>query len=115
VKILDKSRPRISLPDLSLERVTHFLQEQLQGKGVIEAYLFGSLAAGTSHAWSDIDLLIVQNTEVPFVERARAFTDVFELGVPVDILVYTQEEFDRLRADNSGFWREFNQHNIKII
>ncbi|MDH5298370.1 MAG: nucleotidyltransferase domain-containing protein, partial [Desulfobulbaceae bacterium] len=77
-KILEKSRPVTSLLDLSLEKVEAFLCEKLRGHRVEEAYLFGSIAAGKAGAWSDIDVIVVQETTLPFVERAREFADLFD-------------------------------------
>ena len=66
-------------------------------------------------AWSDIDLLIVMPTTIPFLERSRDFVELYELGLPIDILVYTPEEFKNLEASDSGFWRNFRTHHQRII
>ncbi|MCK9295311.1 MAG: nucleotidyltransferase domain-containing protein [Desulfobulbaceae bacterium] len=99
VKILEKSRPAISVVDFSLEQIAKFLAEKLAGKNVINAYLIGSVAAGTAQFWSDIDLVIVKETLKSFPERAMEFVDLFDLGVAVDILVYTPEEILRMDRD----------------
>lgn len=113
--ILERSRPRTSVLDFEPGRVRAFLKERLQAKGVTEAYLFGSFAEGTSGAWSDLDVVVVQPTKLPFVERPRGFQDLLDLGVPVDVLVYTPEEFARLREERSGFWQEFERTKVRLL
>lgn len=61
-------------------------------------YLFGSWARGEETEDSDIDLLIIRRTTLPRYERAR------EVGMliphrkyPLDLLVYTPEEFEELK------------------
>jgi uncharacterized protein len=114
-KILERSRPPVSVVDFPPERIEAFLREELARHGVIEAYLFGSLVSGGVHPWSDIDLVIVIDTEKPFVERPRAFAGLAALGVPVDLLVYTPAEFARLRQDESPFWKSFNRHHRRLL
>ena len=41
-------------------------------EGLHRVIVFGSLATGETHLWSDIDLAIVQETELPFLRRSRA-------------------------------------------
>ena len=115
-KILEASRPRVSIKDFSIEEIVSFLKEALlKHENVRDAYLFGSLAMNQEDAWSDIDVLIVADVEDPFIERPRAFFELLDLGVPVDILVYTPEEFEALRKNQRGFWKSFNDTHVKIL
>ena len=68
----------------------------------------------TTSPWSDLDVLVVFETGAPFVERPRAFSDVLDLGVPVDILVHTPAEFSRLRREKAGFWKKFERPRTRI-
>lgn len=36
--------------------------------------LFGSLARGEDHDWSDVDLIVVRDTEASYGERVKALT-----------------------------------------
>lgn len=64
---------------------------------------FGSYARGDWGVGSDLDLIIiVEKSEQPFEMRASAF-DTLELPVPVDVLVYTQAEWDSLQKDTKFF------------
>ncbi len=60
--------------------------------------LFGSLATGNPAPGSDVDLVIVQQTPLRRLERARGIrSHLWHLRVPMDIVVYTPEEWDRLK------------------
>jgi predicted nucleotidyltransferase len=113
--ILERSRPRVSILDYTPEEVKSFLKKKLFGKKIRAAYLFGSFVTHTSRTWSDIDILIIQESELPFIERPRNFEDLLELGIPVDILVYTPNEIKQMEKDQSGFWKEIKKNRIKLI
>jgi predicted nucleotidyltransferase len=67
--------------------------------------VFGSYARGDAGVGSDLDLLaVVARSEVPFERRGVAW-DLSELPVPAEILVYTREEWERLRAEGGRFAR----------
>ncbi len=59
---------------------------------------FGSYARGDWGVGSDVDLIVVvERADLPFERRAIAF-DTTPLPVPVDLFVYTLEEWDRSAA-----------------
>ncbi|HHX26746.1 MAG: nucleotidyltransferase domain-containing protein [Firmicutes bacterium] len=66
---------------------------------------FGSHARGSLKSRSDIDLIVVRPTEKPFVHRADDLTGLFPPGTPVDLLVYTPEEWAYLSV-NRGFHKQ---------
>ena len=58
--------------------------------------LFGSHADGTSTEDSDVDLLIIADSELPRYKRSRTLYAMFDpYPFPMDLLVYTPEEIDR--------------------
>ena len=62
----------------------------------IAVILFGSAADGTADDGSDIDLIVVMETDLGMLDRCtEARMAVGRIGVPVDVLVYTPEEFRR--------------------
>jgi predicted nucleotidyltransferase len=65
--------------------------------------LFGSLATGEVHEWSDIDLAIIKDTLKRFVERSEEVALLCLASVGVDYLVYTPNEFEQMIADNHPF------------
>ena len=57
--------------------------------------LFGSYAYGRPNRDSDIDLLVVAETDQPPRQRSREIRRLLRgIGHPLDILVYTPEEVD---------------------
>ncbi len=69
---------------------------------VIRVGYTGSLAAGKWGFGSDLDLiLIVDTTQEEWMERARRF-DATELPVPVDLLVYTEKEWEEMSKQGRG-------------
>jgi len=65
--------------------------------------LFGSFARGDYHAASDVDLLIIEETERPFAERVGDVLASCDYSIPLEPLVYTPEEFERMRRENNPF------------
>jgi predicted nucleotidyltransferase len=59
-------------------------------------FLYGSRAYGTPGPHSDVDLLVaVPESKMSFFERgAAAYRALRHIGVPVDVQVYTREEFE---------------------
>ena len=59
--------------------------------------LFGSYAAGRRDLFTDLDLLVVMESQEDFVHRAANIRSRLRLGVDCDLMVYTPEEFARMR------------------
>ncbi len=70
-------------------------------------YLFGSYAYGTPNRHSDIDILvIVENSELsPYQRDALAYRQLRGIPVPIDVQVYTRDEFERRSALPVSFER----------
>ena len=61
--------------------------------------LFGSWARGEGGSHSDVDLLIIQESDLPRPQRYAIVRRLFwGMGIPMDILVYTPEEFERYQS-----------------
>lgn len=67
--------------------------------GILRAVVFGSLARGESTRRSDLDLMLVQETDKRFLDRYDGIlsdiTDVVR-GRDVDLLIYTPEELESM-------------------
>jgi predicted nucleotidyltransferase len=72
--------------------------ELLPSYDVERAYLVGSLARGDVRRTSDIDLVVVQDTGVKFVNRLNDFLVALAPRVGFDLLVYTPAEFEAMRS-----------------
>ena len=86
------------------QRIEHILPEIVrrirEALDPVAIYLYGSCAYGTVGAHSDVDLLVVvSDSSQSFFERgAVAYRALRHIGVPVDVQVYTRDEFET-RAD----------------
>ena len=75
------------------------MQKLLSVMDPTKVILFGSAARGEASEDSDIDLLIVSETDDTVEESIRARLAIGVIGAPVDILVYTPEEFSERSKD----------------
>jgi predicted nucleotidyltransferase len=86
-----------------LERYISILAEHEKPEKII---VFGSMASGDVHEWSDIDLIIVKETDLPFYQRLRSIRNLLQPKIGVDILYYTPEEFEYLVHNRLFFQQE---------
>jgi HEPN domain-containing protein/predicted nucleotidyltransferase len=83
--------------DPYLDTITRALVEGLQPRRV---WLFGSRARGEGEEWSDYDILVEMETDLPRRERVAQVRSVVDgLSQNTDFLVLTPEEFERQRDD----------------
>ena len=67
-------------------------------------YLFGSWARGEEDELSDVDIVVIKRTGLPFFDRLREVGKLLPAGIGgVDILVYTPEEFAAMRREGNAF------------
>ncbi|KXG76752.1 hypothetical protein AN618_14370 [Fervidicola ferrireducens] len=72
---------------------------------IVKVGYFGSYARGDWGVGSDLDIIvIVKKSEIPFDKRSAEW-DTEGISVPVDLLVYTEEEYENMKTSNSGFCR----------
>jgi len=73
--------------------------------GVRKAILIGSLAEGNVGVASDIDLIVVREDRRHFLDRTADLIRRLRPRTALDLLVYTPEEFERLRREGNRFLR----------
>lgn len=66
-------------------------------------YVFGSMARGDVHEDSDLDLLIIKETDQPFLARVNDVLSIVDVDVPIELLVYTPEELRRMKEEGRDF------------
>jgi len=111
VDVSQGSPERKKLLEQELARYVRLLTEHGDPEKVI---LFGTLAKGRVHEWSDIDIVVVEQTHLPFFQRLRKVRKLLQPKVGTDIMVYTPEEFNRLCAERP-FFREEIIEKGKIV
>lgn len=77
-----------------IERFSSELKERFN----CDVYLYGSFATGEIHEGSDIDLIIVGDFKERFFDRIGKILELTDL--PIEPLVYTREEFDKMKRNN---------------
>jgi uncharacterized protein len=97
-------KPREELLIQELDRIIG----RIDRAGVQKIILFGSLAEGTVGLTSDIDLIIIKETNERFLDRLDTVYREIEPNVAVDVLVYTSQEI----ADMSS-WNSFIKQALK--
>lgn len=88
--------------DANLTRILDALTSHYAPEQVI---VFGSFASGEVTETSDLDLLIVKQTDKPFFDRIREVLKICDYDVGVDFLVYTPKELQEA-AENNLFVRD---------
>ncbi len=79
----------------------------------LKAFIFGSVARGENDEWSDLDIIMVRRTNLPFPERGKEVLPLLTEACGADVLIYTPEEFERQRQ-KKGFVQEVLKESIKI-
>ncbi len=84
-----------------LERELGRIVARCRHLGYRKVVLFGSLARGEVGPWSDIDLILVKETDKRFLDRLDEFYGQVQPDLPVDVLIYTPEEFANLSRERA--------------
>jgi uncharacterized protein len=73
------------------------VQQLARLPAVHKVVLFGSYAAGRRDLFTDLDLLVVMDSEADFVTRNADLARYIRASVALDLLAYTPQEIERLR------------------
>ena len=66
--------------------------------------LFGSYASGNPNNDSDLDLLVIKDTDLPRHKRSFDIQkSLIGSMIPMDILVYTKSEYEQEKDEKSSF------------
>ncbi|MBN1661098.1 MAG: nucleotidyltransferase domain-containing protein [Anaerolineae bacterium] len=95
-----------------IEHLVKTIATRLQPERIV---LFGSWAWGEPDEHSDIDILVIKHSSLRRDKRAREVSDLFASRTfPLDVLVYTPAEVERLRKMRGSFVR-FILENGRIL
>lgn len=86
---------------LYLEKKLKELLPRLEELNPERVILFGSFVKGNVHKSSDVDLIIIAK-DIPskFLERLDRVYKILDPDFPIDILVYTPEEIEKMKEKN---------------
>lgn len=87
------------MQDAMLRELREKLKPVFTRHGVKKAILFGSSARGSASRRSDLDIIAIKPTDSRFLDRYDGLLrdTIDAAGVPVDLLIYTPEEFESMR------------------
>lgn len=85
--------------DKKKSEIIQKLKEFKKQNKIDKMYLFGSMVAGRTHKYSDVDLLVVSKNfrRKGILERSPELYMKWNLEYPVDFLCYSPEEFKNLK------------------
>lgn len=69
----------------------------VERKDILQIGYFGSYARGNWGVGSDLDLIIIVESSSEPMERRAVKWDTTDLPVPADLLVYTEDEWQKMR------------------
>lgn len=84
-----------------LHRITDLVVREYRPERII---LFGSLAHGEVHRWSDIDLAIIKDTSHRFLDRIGEVLQLTHPQVGLNVVVYTPREVAHMEQADHYFW-----------
>ena len=78
-----------------IDEITRRIVDNFKPQKII---LFGSYANGTPTEESDLDLLIIKDSDLPTrTQNRKVRRFLFDLKVPVDVIVKTSKEFEKYK------------------
>lgn len=83
----------------SLNDIAECVRPILERQHVLRAIVFGSFARGDVSRHSDLDIIIIQDTDKRFLDRYDDLLSAISAAVhgrDVDLLIYTPQEFAQM-------------------
>jgi uncharacterized protein len=94
---------RSHVPMAAIEQVVHEIAAQFHPQKVI---LFGSHAYGQPHTESDVDILIIMETELPGAQQAVRILHATHANFGLDLIVYTPQRLAQRLEWGDSFLQE---------
>ncbi len=76
--------------------------------------IFGSYARGEADEYSDLDIIVVAETNLKFIDRIGEILKLLDLPVAVEGFVYTPDEFEKMLKDDNPFIQKAIEEGIVI-
>lgn len=92
---------------ISQVKIQEIISKIVEGYNPEKIILFGSYANGTANDNSDIDLLIIKDTDEDTISREMAVSRLLDgIGVAYDILVYNHKEVNEFSKKDYSFYSQ---------
>ena len=92
------------------EELSRFVRRLRRRYGPSAVYVFGSFARGELHEGSDV--VVVGDFRERFFDRVAKVSELTEL--PMDVLVYTPEEFEEMRRSGNPLILEVLERGVAL-
>ena len=86
-----------------LKRIEEYKEEVVKRLNPSKIILFGSFARGDVNEGSDVDLIVIADWKVSFLDRIKLLLDINNFNLPLEPVGYTKEEFKNLIEDKNPF------------
>jgi predicted nucleotidyltransferase len=92
------------MPQLDPKLVEEIVRRIVETVHPEKIILFGSLARGDAHPESDLDLLVIAQSQEPRYRRSAPLYGILsDIFIPMDILVYSPEEVEEWDGIRQAF------------
>lgn len=99
----------------SLESIREALAPVLRRAGACKAIVFGSYARGEADEYSDLDLIVIAETDLPFFKRHERFSGIYDIWRKgLDLLIYTPAELEQMQTEGRPFIQRALQEGVVI-
>ena len=118
------SRTLICIEMIDFKNIRQEIISLLRNQKPYKVMVFGSYAHGDIHDESDVDLLVIldkkgisENYAEILRNKKTISRQLRELRkiIPIDLLVYTKDEWMMLRNHDSSFVRQIEKEGIRLI
>ena len=93
------------------DRITKILVQNYKPQRVI---LFGSAARGDDKPESDLDILVIKNTNKNYFDRVFEAMKYVNTDKSVDMLVFTPEEFEKAQNEKRVFIKQVLKYGVNL-
>ena len=112
---MNESGSLVSISALTPSFLQEIVRRIVDAADPARIILFGSYAYGTPHQDSDIDILVIMETDRPLHKRPAAINRALAgLLIPKDILVYTPAEVDDLKDVPQAFVTQILKKGVVV-
>jgi len=101
--VLKLCRINIEKSEEVFERIEAYVREVVKNLNPHLVILFGSFATNNINEGSDVDILVVADFQEEFLDRIKKLMDINKLGIPVEPVGYTVEEFREMKRRKNAF------------
>ena len=99
----------------TIEHIRETFGPALKSGGALKAVVFGSYARGEADQYSDLDIIVVAETDKKFFKRQEDFQGIFDVWRRgLDMLIYTPAELDDMLAEHRAFFELALEEGVTI-